>query len=141
MTCQRREFIKISAALGSGLVLSSVANQLIGCSPAAKININKNFGLQLYTLRDDMPKDPKGVLTQVASFGYEQVKRYEGPKGMFWGMKNTEFKKLMDDLGMEMVSSHCDINKDFDRKAAEAAEIGMNYLLCPWIGPQKSIDD
>ncbi|MGZ3853261.1 MAG: sugar phosphate isomerase/epimerase family protein, partial [Flavisolibacter sp.] len=56
-------------------------------------------------------------------------------------MKNTEFKKLMDDLGMKIVSSHCDINKDFERKAAEAAEIGMNYLLCPYLGPQKTIDD
>jgi sugar phosphate isomerase/epimerase len=56
-------------------------------------------------------------------------------------MKNTEFKKLMDDLGMKIVSSHCDINKDFDRKAAEAAEIGMKYLICPYLGPQKTIDD
>jgi sugar phosphate isomerase/epimerase len=42
---------------------------------------------------------------------------------------------------MKIVSSHCDINKDFERKAAEAAAIGMNYLICPHVGPQKSIDD
>jgi sugar phosphate isomerase/epimerase len=141
MAYQRREFIKLSAALGSGLVLTSVSNQLVGCSPTSKANINKNFGLQLYTLRDDLPRDPRGVLTQVASFGYKQIEGFEGPKGMFWGMKNTEFKKLMDDLGMTIVSSHCDINKEFDRKAAEAAEIGMKYLLCPYLGPQKKIDD
>jgi sugar phosphate isomerase/epimerase len=93
-------------------------------------------------LRDVLPQDPKGVLTQVASFGYKQIESYEHAKlGIFWGMKNTEFKKLMDDLGMKIVSSHCDINKDFERKAAEAAEIGMNYLLCPYLGPQKTIDD
>ena len=60
---------------------------------------------------------------------------------MFWGMSNTEFKKYMDDLGMVIVSSHCDINKDFEKKAAEAAAIGMKYLICPWMGPQKKIDD
>jgi sugar phosphate isomerase/epimerase len=141
MAYQRRQFIKLSAALGSGLVLTSVANQLVGCSPSSHINVSKNFGLQLYTLRDDLPKDPRGVLTQVASFGYKQIESFEGSKGMFWGMKHTEFKKLMDDLGMTIVSSHCDINKDFDRKAAEAAEIGMSYLICPYLGPQKSIDD
>ena len=141
MSYQRREFIKLSAALGGGLFLTSVATQL-GCSPASKLkNLPKNFGLQLYTLRADLPKDPKGVLTQVASFGYKQVESFEGPQGMFWGMKNTEFKNLMDNLGMKIVSSHCDINKDFDRKAAEAAEIGMSYLICPYLGPQKSIDD
>jgi hypothetical protein len=38
----------------------------------------ETFGLQLYTLREDMPKDPKGVLKQVASFGYKQVESFEG---------------------------------------------------------------
>lgn len=141
MAYQRRQFIKLSAALGSGLVLSSVSNQLIGCSPSRHMNVSTNFGLQLWTLRDDLPKDPRGVLTQVASFGYKQIESFEGPKGMFWGMTNKEFKKLMDDLGMKIVSSHCDINKDFERKVAEAAEIGMDYLICPYLGPQKTIDD
>ena len=141
MPHKRREFLKLSATLGGGLLLTSMTSRLAGCSPLSKLNINKNFGLQLYTLRDDLPKDPKGVLQQVASMGYKQIESFEGPKGMFWGMKNTEFKQLMDDLGMKIVSSHCDINKDFDRKAAEAAAIGMDYLLCPWLGPQKSIDD
>jgi sugar phosphate isomerase/epimerase len=59
---------------------------------------------------------------------------------MFWGMSNTEFKKYMDDLNMSIVSSHCDISKDFDKKAAQAAEIGMKYLICPYKGPQKDIE-
>lgn len=139
MEIKRREFIKTAAVVGSGMMLSSY---LPGCkSTAISKNVRDNFGLQLYTLRDVLPNDPKGVLTQIASFGYKQVESYEGSKGMFWGMSNKEFKKLMDDLGMKIVSSHCDINKDFDRKAAEAAEIGMNYLICPYLGPQKTADD
>jgi sugar phosphate isomerase/epimerase len=102
----------------------------------------KRFGLQLYSVRDDMPKDPKGVLKQVASFGYKQVESYEHDHlGIFWGMSNTDFKSYMDDLGMTIISSHCDIEKDFEKKAAEAAAIGMKYLMCPWKGPQKSIDE
>jgi sugar phosphate isomerase/epimerase len=139
MTHNRRTFLRNAGLAGSGILLSSY---LPSCkAAAASKNINQNFGLQLYTLRDDLPKDPKGVLTQVASFGYKQIESFEGSKGIFWGMTNTEFKKLMDDLGMTIVSSHCDINKDFERKAAEAAAIGMKYLLCPYLGPQKSIDD
>jgi sugar phosphate isomerase/epimerase len=60
---------------------------------------------------------------------------------MFWGLKNTEFKKYLDDLGTKIISSHCNNTVDFERKAAEAAEIGMKYLICPYKGPQKSIDD
>jgi hypothetical protein len=47
---------------------------------------------------------------------------------------NTEFKKYMDELGMKIISSHCDISKDFEKKAAEASEIGMKYLICPYKG-------
>jgi sugar phosphate isomerase/epimerase len=137
MNFQRRDFIKLTAAIGAGMALGP----LTGCSPTAKVNINNNFGLQLYTLRDDIVTDPKAILTQVASFGYKEIESYEGPQGIFWGMSNTGFKKLMDDLGMRIVASHCDINKDFERKAAEAAAIGMKYLICPYLGPQKSLDD
>lgn len=139
MEIKRREFLKTTAIATTGVMLSSY---LPSCKSASiSKDVRDNFGLQLYTLRDVLPNNPKDVLTQVASFGYKQIESYEGAKGMFWGMKNTEFKKLMDDLGMKIVSSHCDINKDFERKAAEAAEIGMKYLICPYLGPQKNIDD
>jgi sugar phosphate isomerase/epimerase len=56
-------------------------------------------------------------------------------------MSNTDFKKYMDDQGLVFISSHCNINKDFDQKAADAAAIGMKYLICPYLGPQKTLDD
>jgi sugar phosphate isomerase/epimerase len=59
---------------------------------------------------------------------------------MFWGMSNTEFKSYMNELGMKIISSHCDISKDFEKKAADAAAIGMKYLICPYKGPQKDLD-
>src|SRR5215203_783037 len=137
---KRREFLQTTGIAASGVFLSSY---LPACkSVAGSKNVKDNFGLQLYTLRDVLPKDPKGVLKQVASFGYKQIESYEHDKlGIFWGMKNTEFKKLMDDLGMKIVSSHCDINKDFEQKAEQASAIGMQYLLCPYLGPQKKLDD
>lgn len=147
MQHNRRNFIKLSAGAAAGLAFTNIACNNTrsttggdGGNSGSNGNI-KEYGLQLYSLRDDMPKNPKDVLKQVASFGYKQIEGYEGPQGMFWGMSNTEFKKYIDDLGMKMVSSHCDMNKDFEKKAADAAAIGMSYLLCPHLGPQKSLDD
>ena len=153
----RRAFLKNSGLLASGIALAGIGcassadkkagiaagNILAGDSSAVPIagHTLDRFGLQLYTLRDDLPKDPKGILKQAAGFGYKQFEGYEGDKGMFWGMKNTEFKKYMDDLGVTMISSHCDTKKNFERKAADAAEIGMKYLLTGWVGKQKSVDD
>ncbi|HNR17695.1 MAG TPA: sugar phosphate isomerase/epimerase [Chitinophagaceae bacterium] len=140
MDKSRRKFIKITGGVTTGFALSGLSglSYFSSCEETGKL---KKFGIQLYTLRDVVPKDPKGVLKQLASFGYTQIESYEGQQGMFWGMSNTDFKKYMDELGMSIVSSHCDINKDFEKKAAEAAAIGMKYLICPWKGPQKSLDD
>lgn len=140
MQYDRRKFIKITGGITTGLTLSSFTGTSFFDTEMEAKKIKK-FGLQLYTLRDVLPKDPKGVLKQVASFGYKQIESYEGKDGMFWGMGHTEFKQYMDELGMSIISSHCDINKDFEKKAAEAAAIGMKYLICPYKGPQKSLDN
>ena len=42
---------------------------------------------------------------------------------------------------MKMVSAHCNIYEDFETKVTQAAEIGMDYLVCPWVGPQKTMDE
>lgn len=136
MDLNRRNFLKTTSLAGAGLLFGAANNHLF----AEKFK-NRSIGLQLYTLRDDLPKDPKAVLKKVSSFGYNQIESFEGNQGLFWGMSAKEFKSFMDDLHMTIISSHCDINKDFERKAEEAASIGMKYLICPYLGPQKSIDD
>lgn len=153
MKNNRRKFLQVSSTLAAG----SMILPNFGCgnsnSNNAKIdestNSNSNevkpsldqFGIQLYTLRDEMPKDPKAVLKNIAGLGYKQIEGYEGDQGLFWNMGHMDYKKYLDDLGMKMVSSHCDIHSDFETKVGQAAEIGMDYLICPWIGPQKSVDD
>ncbi len=156
MDFKRRAFLKLGTQLVAGAAIIPAACKLssnkekegenkdsttAATSDAATTAALQTFGLQLYTLRDDLPKDPKGILKQVSAMGYKQLEGYEGPQGMFWGMSNTDFKKYMDELGTTFVSSHCDIKKDFEKKAADAAAIGVKYLICPWLGPQKKIDD
>jgi len=80
-------------------------------------------------------------LKKIADFGYTQIEGYEGPQGLFWNMGHIDFKKYLDDTGVRMVASHCNIHENFELKASQAADIGMNYLICPYIGPQKSMDD
>lgn len=156
MNYNRRLFLRNSGLLASGIALAG-----IGCaSPSGKDGEANDstanagdtasskvaeqalaqFGLQLYTLRDDLPKDPKGILQQVAGFGYKQVEGYEGEKGLWWGMGNKDFKSYLDGLGLTMVSSHCDTTKNFERKAAEASENGLKYLIKPYLGAQKTLD-
>ncbi len=100
----------------------------------------QQFGIQLYTLRDDMPTKSKKLLKKLSKFGFTQIEGFEGSQGMFWNMPHKDFKMYLDDLGLTMISSHCNIHEDFEKKAAQAAEIGMSYLICPYVGPQKSME-
>jgi sugar phosphate isomerase/epimerase len=138
MNYKRRDFLKVSSSMTLGLAMAPFSRNFLLSDEIGKKK--KLFGLQLYSLRDDLPKDPRGILKQVASFGYKQIEGYEGPQGMFWGMGHTDFKKYMDDLGMSFVASHCNIDKDFEKKVAEAAAIGMKYLICPSRGSAKTVD-
>ncbi len=141
MSTNRRDFLRFGAfaALGLSVPFKGKSSFLENFSKGGKKS--KPFGLQLWTVKEDMAANAKDTLQKVASYGYKQIESFEGQKGMFWGMKNTEFKKYMDDLGMNIISSHCNNTVDFERKAAEAAEIGLKYLICAYKGPQKSIEN
>jgi sugar phosphate isomerase/epimerase len=100
------------------------------------------LGIQLYMIKEDMEKDTPGTLKQLGDMGYTQIESYGGNKGMFWGMSNKEFQKLANSYGLTLISSHYnDDAAEFEQQVEKAAEIGMKYLICPWKGPQKSIDN
>jgi len=135
MNNSRRDFLRNSALTGLALSMP-FKNQLMAMGGAGNA-----FGIQLWSVKEALAKDTLGVLKHLSICGYKKIESFEGDKGIFWGMKNTEFKKHMDELGMQLVSAHCDNTTNFERKAAEAAAIGMNYLICPYKGPQKSLDN
>lgn len=141
MNYKRKDFLKLTGAFAvTGLAGKELFSSFFHDKNEETL---KSFGLQLYTLRDDLKKgNHKEILKQVANAGYSFIESFEqeGSGGMFWGMTNTDFKKYMDDLGMKILTSHCDITKDFEKKANGAAAIGMKYLICPWQDPQKTVD-
>lgn len=129
----RRAFIKATGALATGMALyPSWADAAIGKS--------RPFGIQLYTLRNELPDKARELLQQLAEQGYSYIESYEGPDGIYWNHSPKAFKEYLDGLGLKMISTHCDVSKNFERKAADAASIGLKYLICPWVGPQRSID-
>ncbi|SOE20862.1 Sugar phosphate isomerase/epimerase [Spirosomataceae bacterium TFI 002] len=127
---RRREFLKYSTAtLLAGSSLAALAN------PTGTL---KKYGCQLYSVRDLMPKDPKGVMTSLAKMGYTQFESYSSDP--FWGMSPKECKKFLKDLGVKMISSHSQMKAIDDAFAAQAAEAGLSYVICPFIGMQPGED-
>ena len=138
MNYNRKGFLKLSGGVAGALAFSPLLNTFSQIDDTRKL---KTFGLQLYTVRNVFEKDPKGTLKQIAAMGYKEVEGYERAPGIFWGMTNNEFKKYMDELGMSFISSHCEIDKGFEKKADEAAAIGMKYLIYNWPYSQQPMDE
>lgn len=142
----RRRFIQMSTALGMGAMLP-----LQFCNPAKKEaadailgapkGILDDFGLQLYSVKENMADDAVATIKAVATYGYTQLEGFDGGKGIFWGMSPSEFKTLTEDLGLSFLASHANTFENLEQQAEQAGSIGMKYLICPWVGPQKSMDD
>lgn len=138
MQFTRRNFLKQAGALTTGAIALGQSELFAAGAPSGTF---KNFGAQLYSVREDIPKDPKGVMTQLAKMGYTQFESYSGPQGFLWGMQPKEIKSFLKDIGVKMVSTHFDMSKDLAKSIDMASEAGLSYMLCPYIGPQKSVDE
>ena len=133
----RRTFLKNAGLLALSAPL--LKSELFAAPFARKL---PGMGIQLYMVKEDMEKNTPGTLAQLGKMGYTQIESYGGNKGVFWGMGNKDFSKLAKDNGLTLVSTHyAGDTAGYEKLAAEAAEIGMKYLVYPWKGPQKSIDD
>ncbi|MFC5624468.1 sugar phosphate isomerase/epimerase family protein [Algoriphagus winogradskyi] len=137
MNKQRRKLLQIGGMLGVGAVLFPYD---IAARALDRAKLSK-FGLQLYSVKEEMANDAAGTMRKLAQFGYKQFEGFDGGKGILWGMHPAECKSLLSDIGVEFISSHADVFKNLDAQAEQAAEVGMKYLICPYIGAQKSIDE
>jgi sugar phosphate isomerase/epimerase len=136
---RRREFLKTSAFATAG-VLSLPTFLAAGKK-------GKAIGLQLYSLRDTIPNDPKGILQKVASFGYKELEAYSYNNGKIFGMAYSEFASYAKSLGMKIVSGHYGLDQiqgdTWQKAVADAKGAGMEYMVVPYIQDKDrtSIDD
>jgi len=141
----RRKFLKLGAVMATGAFLplqfcSGPERKTTVATSHTKSGLSR-IGIQLYSVQDQMATDVRGTLERLSTYGYDTIEGYDGGKGIFWGMKNTEFKSMTSDLGLDFVASHANVFEGLEQKAAEAAEVDMKYLICPWVGPQESMDE
>ena len=100
------------------------------------------IGLQLYTIRDAINADLEGSLKKVADLGYKTVELAGYADGKFYGKQPKEFKKMVNDLGMKIISSHTQveaagITMDNAKIMADAhAEMGVKYCIQPWVNEE-----
>lgn len=137
----RRNFIK-----QSGVLMSAAGIGMSGFTfPKAK---KYKMGLQLFTVRDAMAEDAKGALKKIASLGYQDLETYgyDGDQQKYYGMKATDFKKLLEDNQLTTSSGHYDLFRFLDKPVDElkryvdqciagAHDLRQSYITWPWLDP------
>lgn len=91
----------------------------------------QTIGLQLYSLRDQLPKDVPGTLALIKSWGISEL---EG--GSTYGLPLKEFIQLCNKNGLKVVSvgvDFNDLNKDVDKVIKNAKAFGAKYVMCAWV--------
>jgi sugar phosphate isomerase/epimerase len=142
----RRVFIKSASALSAAVI---VKGPLTALAEAPVI------GLQLYTVREQMGKDPLGTLARVAQIGYNSVENatYTGTE-KFYGMDPATYKKVLADNGLKANSGHYRLGEETDKGAIvngtllydwqkavdDASAVGIQYMVCAYLSAQERGD-
>src|SRR6266568_967773 len=133
---QRRTFVH---ALGASLATGPWASRVMG-SPR---RLNR-VGLELYSVRDAMGRDPDGTLAAVRAMGYTDVE-------LLWSFGNfgrttEQVRAALDHEGLRAPSAHISptvVLVGWERSLAIAHRLGHEYLIVPSFTPDtaRSLDD
>jgi len=148
MNISRRIFLRNSTFALAGTTLLS--RQLLSQAKDKHI-----LGIQLYSVRDDMKKDPSVTLKNLADIGYKYVEHANYVDRKFYGYNAADFKKLLKDMGLEMRSGHTVMGrqhwdegkKDFTDAwkytVEDASKVGQDFVISPWLDEsyRKNYDD
>lgn len=111
--------------------------------------------MQLYSVRDDIRSDYDATIAAVAEMGYTGVEAAGYNEGQFYGMSPADFKKSIEDAGMEVLSSHtsrpladnpAETNWDetwawWDTAIQAHKDAGMKYIVAPWMPTPATLAD
>jgi sugar phosphate isomerase/epimerase len=97
----------------------------------------QKIGLQLYSVRDQIPKDVPGTLAMIKSWGIDEL---EG--GGTYGLSTEEFLKLCKQNKLTMRSIGADFKEletDLPKVIAQAKSFGVKYVVCFWLPHQGDV--
>lgn len=106
----------------------------------------KRYGVQLYTLRKELEKDPKETIISVAKLGYTDIETYGYNNRKWFGFSVDEFKKLLKDNKLSSPSGHTfggqffltenNWEEQWKQAVEDARAIGQEYIVVPYLDNQ-----
>jgi sugar phosphate isomerase/epimerase len=117
----RRHFLKAS---GAAVAATCVGAPRLGAAP-----LLLPIGLQLYSVRELLPKDFAGTLAKVRAAGYTEVEA-----AGYYDKSAADFRKAMDAAGLRCISTHHPmivLKPRLDELIAYGQTLALNYMVCP----------
>jgi sugar phosphate isomerase/epimerase len=121
------------------LTYSAILPWALNARAAASIPV----GLELYSVRGELKRDPQATLRAVAGMGYQCVEFY-APYFEWSESQAKETKKLLDDLGIRCFSTHNDSSFFSKEKLSKARDfnliLGSKYVVMASSQPKPGVD-
>lgn len=134
---KRREFF---IAAGIGAVSLSTVDVLANASK------KKSMALQLFSVREFVAKDLEGTLEKLVELGYDELEIY-GYNGTFFGKTPQEFKTILKNTGVTVVSSHHTtglalkskgtLTDGWDKAVEDLDYLGAKFMACAFLFPNE----
>ena len=132
----RRKFIQQSGLLTMGIMMN----------PSSLLTKNNSVGIQLYSVRDEIVKDPRGVIQKIAAAGYNEVEMYGlSSNNKYYGLSIKELVQLLKDNNLKTPSGHYSPenflyqngNGDDVKNFCEVGNsLGHSHIIIPWLNEE-----
>ena len=141
----RRDFFRVTGAAGlatmwgSSLACAGSSAAATGAPRNAGAFSLSNVGLQLYTVRDAMGKDPDATLAAIAAAGYHLVET----AGMY-GRSAGDLRAMFDKHGIRTTSGHyalAELETNPETVFTTAKTLGQEYVTVPWLDPSQRTNE
>jgi sugar phosphate isomerase/epimerase len=116
----RRTFLKASGAVAAAACL--------GVEHLAAKPLNLPIGLELYSVRNLLPKDFDGTLRQVAEAGYKEVEA-----AGYYDKTAADFGNAMKKAGLRCISTHhalSALRPQLEQLIEYGQALGLEYIIC-----------
>jgi sugar phosphate isomerase/epimerase len=101
------------------------------------------LGLELYSVREELKKDPEATVRAVAQMGYQGVEFY-APYFEWSESQTKQMRRLLDDLGIRCFSTHNDSSYLSPEHIGRARDmnliLGSKYVVMASSDPKPSLD-
>jgi len=132
----RREFLTTAA---SAVAAASTPAWALEGQREITSPLKGTIGLQLWSLREYLPKDLPGTLAKIRGMGFRDV---EGAG--LWKQTAPDLRKALDTAGLRCQSAHMGLDRlrdDLPGALSEAKVLSASWVVCPWIAASVTRDD